>query len=64
MREGKRWRTAAAKANIMLLQETHLNDRHRVYATGKKIFQNNDGVGTAIWVDANLAVERTVIDGL
>lgn len=55
---------AASKANIMLLQETHLNDKHRVYAAGKRIFQNNEGVGTAIWVDANLAVERKVIDGL
>lgn len=50
------------KIQIILLQETHLGERHSLFLSGMKVIRRDDGVGTAIGVKCNIKFESVQID--
>lgn len=49
------------RANIILLQETHLMDKHSLFLSGMKVVRTDDGVGTAVGVKCNIKFEKVYI---
>lgn len=52
------------KIDISLLQETHLNKRHKFYMEGCKVFRCDGGAGTAVVTNKKLNAERHMIANL
>lgn len=51
-------------AKVVFIQETHLNEKHKVQLSKMRMFRTDKRPGTAIAVSEELATERVEIDGV
>lgn len=46
------------KVDVILIQETHLNEKHTLKFANMQVYRNDDGVGTAIGIFDKYKSER------
>lgn len=52
------------KVDVILIQETHLNEKHTLKFANMQVYRNDDGVGTAIGILDKYKSERVRVDSL
>lgn len=47
--------------DVILLQETRLDKKHRLFLSGMRVYRSDKGVGTAIGIKQNIKAERVTL---